>query len=143
MDRVTDALRDFIASVESGDFFRQHAPSFDRNQRIDRDLLNNLKDTRDVLDEITNRNIRAEVLDALLCRVVFTCYLFDRKVIGEKYLASIGIKKAAHLRDVLNLMRRSPCTKYLKACKTISTAISSMMISKLKPGKLHSNISSR
>ncbi len=103
LDRVADTLRDFILSVESSEFFRQHARSFNPDQRIDRDLLSNLKDTRDVLDEITNRNIQPEVLDALLCRVVFTCYLFDREVIGQKYLSSIGIENAAHLRDVLSL----------------------------------------
>jgi hypothetical protein len=102
LDRIADGLRSFIVSVESGDFFRQHARSFDPNQRIDRDLLSNLKDTRDVLDEITNRNIQPEVLDALLCRVVFTCYLFDRDVIGQRYLSSIGIEGASHLRDVLS-----------------------------------------
>ena len=83
LDRVAEGLKSFIVSVESGDFFRQYVRAFDPNQRIDRDLLSNLKDTRDVLDEITNRNISPEVLDALLCRVVFTCYLFDRQVIGE------------------------------------------------------------
>lgn len=103
LDRVAEGLQSFIVSVESGDFFRQYVRSFDPNQRIDRDLLRNLKDTRNVLDEITNGNISPEVLDALLCRVVFTCYLFDRQVIGEKYLSSIGIKNASRLRDVLSL----------------------------------------
>jgi hypothetical protein len=78
LDRVADGLCSFIISVESGDFFRQHARSFDPSQRIDRDLLSNLKDTRDILDEITNRNIQPEVLDALLCRVVFRPRAFNR-----------------------------------------------------------------
>ncbi|MGY3622035.1 HsdM family class I SAM-dependent methyltransferase [Bradyrhizobium sp. USDA 10063] len=114
LDRIADGLRSFIVSVESGEFFRQHARSFDPNQRIDRDLLSNLKETRDVLDEITNRNIQPEVLDALLCRVVFTCYLFDREVIGQKYLSSIGIENASHLRDVLSLqpLRNAKSTLY-------------------------------
>lgn len=103
LNRVAEGLQSFIVAVESGDFFRQYVRAFDPNQRIDRDLLSNLKDTRDVLDEITNRNIQPEVLDALLCRVVFTCYLFDRGVIGQKYLSSIGIDNASHLRDVLSL----------------------------------------
>ncbi|MET4236335.1 hypothetical protein ABIA85_009650 [Bradyrhizobium sp. LA6.10] len=103
LERLAEPLRAFVVSVETGDFFRQYARSFDPNQRIDRDLLSNLKDTRDVLDEITNRNIQSEVLDALLCRVVFTCYLFDRDVIGKKYLSSIGFEGVSHLRDVLGL----------------------------------------
>ena len=56
-----------------------------------------------MLDEISQRAIVPEVLDAFLCRLVFTCYLFDRKVIGESYLDDLGFKKASHLRDVLGL----------------------------------------
>jgi len=41
------------------------------------------------------------VLDALLCRIVFVSYLFDRGVIGEGYLASHGIPNAERLRDIL------------------------------------------
>jgi SAM-dependent methyltransferase len=103
IDRVSTGLKEFLASVESGDFFRQHARSFNPDHRIDRDLLNNLRDTREILDELTQRDIAPHVLDALLCRLVFTCYLFDRKVIGEKYLNDLGLKKASHLRDVLSL----------------------------------------
>jgi hypothetical protein len=107
LDRVSAVLRAFLTSVESGDFFRQYARSFNPNHRIDRDLLDNLKDTRDVLDDITHRNIAPHVLDALLCRVVFACYRFDRKVIGEKYLSEIGIEGASHLRDLLSLPTRN------------------------------------
>jgi type I restriction-modification system DNA methylase subunit len=100
---VSEGLRQFILSVESGEFFKVYARSFDPAQRIDRDLLNNLRDTRDALDEITRKEIAPQILDALLCRLVFTCYLFDREVIGQNYLTSIGLKNAAHLRDVLSL----------------------------------------
>jgi hypothetical protein len=103
IDWVTLGLREFLVSVESGDFFRQHASSFNPDGRIDRDLLNNLRDTRDVLDEITRREIAPQILDALLCRLVFTCYLFDRNVIGQNYLGTIGLQPACHLRDVLSL----------------------------------------
>ena len=44
-----------------------------------------------------------ELLDALLCRLVFTCYLFDRDVIGQKYLFDLEITDCNHLRDVLNI----------------------------------------
>src|SRR5213079_203401 len=59
--------------------------------------------TREILDEITQRNIASHILDALLCRLVFTCYLFDREVIGAAYLGELGLKNASHLRDVLRL----------------------------------------
>lgn len=101
LNRVSGTLREFLASVESGEFFHRNAVSFNPNHRVDRDLLNNLKDTREILDEITQRNIAPEVLDALLCRMVFACYLFDRGVINGSYLQKAGIKNTSHLRDVL------------------------------------------
>ena len=48
-------------------------------------------------------NIDPDALDALLCRLVFACYLFDRDVIGEHYKEQLGLPHAAHLRDVLGL----------------------------------------
>lgn len=100
-DRVSQGLREFLTSVESGAFFQRHALSFNPTLRVDRSLLRNLKDTRDVLYEITQRNLGASVLDALLCRLVFACYLFDRNVILPKYLDDLGLHGMTHLRDVL------------------------------------------
>jgi hypothetical protein len=47
------------------------------------------------------------VLDALLCRLVFTCYLFDREVIDEEYLEKIHIRDTRHLRDILATQPRA------------------------------------
>ena len=46
IDWISEGLREFLVSVESGEFFRQHATSFNPDGRIDRDLLNNLRDAR-------------------------------------------------------------------------------------------------
>ncbi len=107
LDRVTSSLREFLTSVESGEFFRKNFRYFNPAQRVDRDLLDNLKSTRDKLGAASRRRIPDAVLDSLLCRLVFTCYLFDRNVIGESYLSSLDIKSASHLRDVLNIQPRS------------------------------------
>ncbi len=103
LDRVAQGLREFVVSVESGEYFRRHARSFDPAHRVDRDLLINLRKARDLLDEASKRDVAPEVLDALLCRVVFTCYLFDRGVIVPQYLQDLGISNAEHLRDVLQM----------------------------------------
>ena len=103
LDRVTQGLREFVVSVESGEYFRCHAHSFDPAHRVDRDLLTNLRKARDLLDEASKRSASSRVLNALLCRVVFTCYLFDRGVIVPKYLEDLGIPNAEHLRDVLQM----------------------------------------
>lgn len=108
LDRVADAaaIRQLVLSLESGDFFRVHAKSFDPKQRVDRDLLRNLQATRTALAAATTRRLDSAVLDALLCRIVFVCYLFDRNVIGTSYLESIGVRKADHLRDILAREKR-------------------------------------
>ena len=103
LDRVAQGLREFVVSVESGEYFRRHARSFDPAHRVDRDLLTNLRKARDLLDEASKKSVSPRVLDALLCRVVFTCYLFDRDVIVPKYLQDLGIPNAEHLRDVLQM----------------------------------------
>jgi hypothetical protein len=107
LGRVATGLREFLIAVESGEFFRQHQRSFNPAQRVDRDLLDNLTDARELLDGASRRRIPDAVLDALLCRLVFTCYLFDRQVIGDSYLQSLDIRNASHLRDVLNIEPRS------------------------------------
>lgn len=103
LDRIAAGLSNFLVSVETGEFFRQHSLSFNPDHRVDHDLLGNLRDARELLDKNTQRNISPNVLDALLCRLVFTCYLFDRGVIGKKYLGELGLDGKEHLRDVLKM----------------------------------------
>lgn len=40
--RASLALKQFLPAVQSGEFFRQHAKSFQPTQRVDRSLLDNL-----------------------------------------------------------------------------------------------------
>ena len=102
LERVSKGLQEFLTSVESGKFFQQHILSFNPEHRVDRDLLNNLQEAREALDQNNQHNISSSVLDALLCRMVFACYLFDRGVIKTKYLTDLGINNQEHLRDILN-----------------------------------------
>jgi hypothetical protein len=101
LDRVASSLEAFLLSVRSGQFFQQHARSFDPGNRVDRDLLRNLGDTRELLRKYTGQPADFDMLDALLCRLVFTCYLFDREVIDGAYLERIGFSGHGHLRDLL------------------------------------------
>jgi hypothetical protein len=108
LSRVSADLRDFLPAVESGEFFRRHAPSFDPDARVDRALLNNLESTRKSLLAMDSGALEPRVVDALLCRLVFACYLFDRGIVGESYLTALGLGGAAHLRDILRIR---PTTK--------------------------------
>ena len=103
LERVADKLETFLVSVESGAYFREHEASFDADSRVDRDLLSNLTNARAELCRGIEGEDAEVRLDALLCRLVFACYLFDRKVIGEGYLRDLGVVDCAHLRDVLGI----------------------------------------
>ena len=107
IERIAEALKEFIVAVESGEFFHLHQRSFDPAQRVDRDLLDNLQNTRTKLDASARKPLPTDVLDALLCRLVFTCYLFDRKIIGESYLTDLGVRGAVDLRSLLNISSRT------------------------------------
>jgi len=101
LEHLITAIPEFLLAIESGSFFRQHARSFDASGRVDRDLLSNLGDVRTKLSEDKSDAIPIDVLDALLCRLVFTCYLFDRGVVGHRYLEVLGLSPAKHLREVI------------------------------------------
>ena len=108
LNRIADAaeIRQLVLSIESGEFFRVHSKLFDPSQRVDRELLRNLQETRKALAAATTRKLESHVLDALLCRIVFVCYLFDRNVIGSTYLNSLHISNTSHLRDILTRSKK-------------------------------------
>jgi len=101
LNRVQDQLRSFLLSVESGEYFRNHRRFFDPRKRVDRDLLRDLRATRQELGRVQTAPLELHTLDALLCRLVFTCYLFDRGIIDGNYLKALRIYDAEHLRDIL------------------------------------------
>lgn len=103
LNRVVDQarVRQLVLSISSGAYFRTYTKLFDPRQRVDRNLLSNLQATRQALAAATSRKLGTQTLDALLCRIVFVCYLFDRNVIGSAYLLTIGIPATNHLRDIL------------------------------------------
>lgn len=113
LDRASVALREFLPSVESGEFFRRHQSFFDPAHRVDRDLLENLQATRQKLLAAGTGKLDPDVLDALLCRLVFACYLFDREVVGESYLKDVGLNGMSHLRDLLAITPRTQAKKHL------------------------------
>ena len=55
---------------------------FDREQRVDSRLLENLRDIR---DSLIKNGLEVSVTNSLLGRSIFICYLFDRGIIGEDF----------------------------------------------------------
>lgn len=111
LDRTSALLREFLPAVESGEYFRRNKGFFDTNNRVDRQLMNNLEATRDNL--IQNSDVQPKVIDALLCRLVFACYLFDRGIIGTGYLKKIAPSGIGHLRDILAMRPRNKAKESL------------------------------
>lgn len=107
LNRVQDQLRSFLLSVESGEYFHVYRRFFDPRKRVDRDLLRNLKATRQELGQVQAARLEPQALDALLCRLVFTCYLFDRGIIDRAYLKALRIHGAEHLKDILTKKPRT------------------------------------
>ena len=103
LERTADGLelRNFIRSVELGELFREKAKSFNPNLRVDRDLLSNLEATRNFLLKHTSNSLQdIKTVNALLWRVIFTCYLIDREIIDSSYFSQLGADNVYRLIDL-------------------------------------------
>ncbi len=102
------AIENLVRSVELGTFFQVHKRCFDPTKRVDRYLLNNLEQARQQLKAASDPPLDSQTVHALLGRVIFTCYLVDREIIGTTYFQKIGARKCTSLRD---LFARHPLPK--------------------------------
>lgn len=104
LDRVADEveLRQFIRAVELGELFRKKPKSFNPDLRVDRYLLKNLAAARQsLLEEEPAQTLDIKIVNALLWRTIFTCYLVDRKIIDFSYFDKIGATDCHRLIDLL------------------------------------------
>jgi len=107
-EKVADVLEldEVLASIETGEIFRK-PDSFNRKHAVDRCLLENLTKTATDLADCPNKPFTAEFAHLFLTRLLFTCYLIERKMIkGEHFaddpvLSHIG-EKYERLIDMLN-----------------------------------------
>jgi hypothetical protein len=103
-DRVAQALelRQFTRRAELGEFFRTKPQSFNPELRVDRYLLQNLDTAREQLGNTISGRLDPQIVNALLGRTIFTCYLVDRKIINGSYFKSIGAAGTQDVRDILS-----------------------------------------
>jgi type I restriction-modification system DNA methylase subunit len=101
---LADALkiRQFVRSVELGEFFRTNQKAFDPGQKVDHYLLENLEAARAHLREVRTADgeLDTGMVHALLGRTIFTCYLVDRGIINGSYFKKAGAEGARKLSDV-------------------------------------------
>ncbi|MDQ1350850.1 MAG: hypothetical protein QG657_1152, partial [Acidobacteriota bacterium] len=84
-DRLTE-LKDIFSrvSIESGSFWKkkEYANLMDTRQRVDRALIQSLKETR---TELLNAGISLKIVHNLLIRSLFILYLEDRKATNPEF----------------------------------------------------------
>jgi hypothetical protein len=93
-------LESLLHEVASGRFYHTHAGRFNEKQAVDEFLLRNLAAARDRL-RTGSHKLKEETAHALLGRLIFLCYLTDRKVIDwSDYEKEVG-KGVADVRQLL------------------------------------------
>ena len=90
--------------IVSGRFVRAQQGRFDREQRVDNRLLENLRHVR---RRLINDDLSAQVVNGLLGRSIFVRYLEDREVIDEDYYARFDSGRSFHA-----LLEESPDATY-------------------------------
>lgn len=73
-EQVIDTLR--WVNLVSGEFFKKHEERFEGKGRVDRLLLSNLQYVR---KQLCNTGISPDIVHALLARIIFIQFLFQRK----------------------------------------------------------------
>jgi len=102
LDRTADALEVqlLIRRIETGQIYRDRPASFDRDCAVDQELLRNLRAAAEKLHEI-DPTVPYSIICGLLGRVIFTCYLTDRQIIGADQFKEAGAPGVDNLRDLL------------------------------------------
>jgi len=82
---VADVLElEVLASIQTGEIFRK-PDSFNRNHAVDRCLLENLTATAKQLINCPNDPFTPEFAHLFLMRLLFACYLIERKMIKGRH----------------------------------------------------------
>ena len=100
-------------SLISGKYFENSKKIFEnKNNKLDRNLLKNIKDAR---DELLKLNVDTPIANSLLGRVIFIRYLIDREV-SLKFEGNHKVLSKDDLADILNSRNRTyNLFRYLKS----------------------------
>lgn len=107
--QVAELLQEFSRSeLESGHLFQKRSKDFDRENRVDQCLLNNLHLLR---KELGGTNIeKREYVHALIGRSIFICYLEDRKALIEDYFTDETISREGKYSCYTDVLRNKKDT---------------------------------
>jgi type I restriction-modification system DNA methylase subunit len=118
-EKVADVLEldEVLASIETGEIFRK-PDSFNRKHAVDRCLLQNLTKAATDLTDCPNKPFTREFAHLFLTRLLFACYLIERKMIkgthfpNDPVLSHIGTEYKC-LIDILNELSPSQAKEAL------------------------------
>jgi type I restriction-modification system DNA methylase subunit len=108
-------LADFVRRVETGRIYHDHRDRFSSEAGVDRTLLRNLKSASELLCTGDSK-LKPSVANALLGRLLFTCYLRARGVLSDDYLRreaalSLADRGAGQPQSLQEILRRGPLTE--------------------------------
>lgn len=90
----------FARRVQTGQIYREKPNSFQPDKTVDKYLLKNLRYARDLLHK--QNNLEYKIIHSLLGRIIFTCYLIERDVIGEQEFVEAGVKDVKDLHELFS-----------------------------------------
>lgn len=111
-------VRRFIHRVETGAIYRDHKAMFSAEGAVDRTLLENLRELRNLIAKERTQEAYRQA-HALLGRFLFSCYLLDRRIIRSSYLRNVGLPPAD---DMLTLLQQTPSSE----SKSLATLFKSL-----------------
>lgn len=102
-------LKQLVRRIETGAIYREHKPLLDQQGSVNRQLLSNLKDARDLIvsEKSKDEYRRAHTF---IGRFLFACYLLDRGIIGPPYLRKLNLPEATDMGSLLDSVADRPQT---------------------------------
>ncbi len=101
LSRATEAVQisDFVKRVQTGHYYLDKQKHFDSTCSVDQYLLRNLRDTCEAL---VNLKLKRAHVHSLIGKIIFTCYLTDRKIINGKQFRQAGAEGVNNLRELFS-----------------------------------------
>jgi len=101
--KLTSEILNFVRRVQTGQIYRDNPKSFQPDKAVDKFLLRNLRNARDLLHE--HKDLPYRIVHALLGRMIFTCYLVEREIIDEGHFDEAGANGVKTLRELFEKYR--------------------------------------
>ena len=119
LDRIADTLEhhQLLERISSGEYYRFYSDKFNPKGTVDHYLIHQLKDLSDQLAHKNTIEVRRKI-NSFVGRLVFTCYLIDRKIIFLNDYPVLSQQKIGSLPALFELNSISDIRQCLNALFT-------------------------